>query len=423
MSHLQKKSPNATWRATPTALAAPFALFTLFAAPALAADAPVAKSFNPDVSLTLQGLYKRAKAEGGEEITGFLPAGHAHEAEGPEKNRGFLLGESELMLSATIDQHFKGLLNLAYSDEHGAEVEEAWFQTLSLGNGLTVKGGRFLSGIGYSNEQHPHAWDFADATLMQRVLFGEHGYAQDGVQLKWLAPTDIFIEFGVEAGRGDKFPGTERNKSGSNASAVFVHIGGDLGEAHSWRAGWSQLNTQATDRDADVADTSGEAVEIPFTGKSKTSLVDFVYKWAIAPGRSFKLQAEAFRRKETGDLTCLDAGSGTSLCATEITDSVARTQKGGYLQAVYQFDKAWRAGVRFDRLDSGKTSYGSPLAGVIETTDYTPKRHSVMIDWSPSEFSRVRLQLAKDKAQQGLTDHQVTLQYLMTLGAHGAHKF
>ena len=391
-----------------------------------AADAlvlPAAKSFNPNISLTLQGLYKKAKAEGGEEITGFWPAGHAHGTDAVEKNRGFLVGESELMLSANVDQHFKALVNVAYSDEEGAEVEEAWFQTLSLGNGLTVKGGRFLSGIGYSNEQHPHIWDFADAPLMQRVLFGEHGYSQDGVQLKWLAPTETFIEFGLETGRGDKYPGTERNKSGGNSGAVFVHLGGDIGEQHSWRAGVSHLSTQATDRDVDVSDTSGEGVEIPFTGKSKTSIVDVVYKWSIAPGRSFKLQLETFRRKETGSLTCADAGSATSLCATEISDTVARTQKGGYVQAVYQFDKAWRAGLRLDRLNSGSTTYGSALAGVLPVVDYTPKRSSVMLDWSPSEFSRLRLQLAKDQAQQGLTDKQVTLQYIMSLGAHGAHRF
>jgi hypothetical protein len=46
-----------------------------------------------------------------------------------------------------------------------------------------------------------------------------------------------------------------------------------------------------------------------------------------------------------------------------------------------------------------------------------------MVDWNPSEFSRLRLQYAKDEATQGLTDHQLTLQYIMTLGAHGAHKF
>jgi hypothetical protein len=33
------------------------------------------------------------------------------------------------------------------------------------------------------------------------------------------------------------------------------------------------------------------------------------------------------------------------------------------------------------------------------------------------------LQYAHDKSMQGVTDNQVTLQYIMSLGAHGAHKF
>lgn len=393
------------------------ALFCVTAVPALGAESA---SFNPELSLTLQGLYKKTGAEGSDEITGFFPTRPPHSE--AEKSRGFLVGESELTLAANVDQHFRGLLNLAFS-EGSAEVEEAWFQTLSLGHGLTVKGGRFLSGIGYGNEQHAHVWDFADASLMQRALFGAGSFAQDGLQLKWLAPTEIFLEFGAEAGRGDQFPGSEHNQSGSQAGAVFAHAGGDLGEQHSWRAGLSLLNTRAVERSADATDTGGSAVETPFTGKSRIVIVDAVWKWAIAPGRSFKLQAEAFRRKEEGALSCLDAGNGSSLCASEITGGYVSTQRGGYLQAVYQFSKEWRTGVRFDRLDSGATTFGNALNGVLAVTDFTPKRSSLMVDWSPSEFSRLRLQLARDQAQQGLSDNQTTLQYVMSLGAHGAHKY
>lgn len=75
-------------------------------AAACAAD-PAARSFNPDVSLILQGLYKQAKPESGAAITGFLPATHGHDATAPERTRGFLLGESELTLSANVDQNFK----------------------------------------------------------------------------------------------------------------------------------------------------------------------------------------------------------------------------------------------------------------------------------------------------------------------------
>ena len=46
-----------------------------------------------------------------------------------------------------------------------------------------------------------------------------------------------------------------------------------------------------------------------------------------------------------------------------------------------------------------------------------------MLDYSPSEFSRLRLQLARDRAREGASDNQLFLQYQMSLGAHGAHAF
>ncbi len=54
---------------------------------------------------------------------------------------------------------------------------------------------------------------------------------------------------------------------------------------------------------------------------------------------------------------------------------------------------------------------------------YNPRRVSLMTDWSPSEFSRVRLQWARDQARAGITDNQLWLQYVVSLGVHGAHKF
>jgi hypothetical protein len=46
-----------------------------------------------------------------------------------------------------------------------------------------------------------------------------------------------------------------------------------------------------------------------------------------------------------------------------------------------------------------------------------------MLEFNPSEFSRLRLQLAADKSRVGVTDNQVFLQYIHSLGAHGAHRF
>ena len=45
-------------------------------------------------------------------------------------------------------------------------------QTTALGNGFTLKAGRFFSSIGYLNPQHAHAWDFVDAPLAYQALLG-----------------------------------------------------------------------------------------------------------------------------------------------------------------------------------------------------------------------------------------------------------
>jgi hypothetical protein len=64
------------------------------------------------------------------------------------------------------------------------------------------------------------------------------------------------------------------------------------------------------------------------------------------------------------------------------------------------------------------------LADLGSLAAYAPRRNSVMLDWSPSEFSRVRLQFARDNSRgPGQTDNQMFVQYIMSLGAHGAHRF
>jgi hypothetical protein len=89
----------------------------------------------------------------------------------------------------------------------------------------------------------------------------------------------------------------------------------------------------------------------------------------------------------------------------------------------------WRVGYRYDQLNAGKTNIGLVDSGVLSAADfpilgaYNPKRNTVMVDWSPSEFSRLRLQLARDYSRIGFTDNQIFLQYIVSMGAHGAHKF
>lgn len=375
-----------------------------------------AGSFNPDISLILQGRYAHLDDLEHRAIAGFLPAGHAHGTP-----RGFSLDHTELVMSASVDPYFNGYFNLALVDED-VEVEEAWIQTTSLGHGISVKGGRFLSALGYQNERHPHAWDFADNNLMYRALFGE-AYSHDGLQMKWVAPTELYLALGAETGWGNAFPGTDRNRNGASATTLFGHAGGDLGTSHSWRAGLSYLNTKADEREGELENAFGDDIDTLFSGKSKTWVADVVWKWAPdgnAHERNLSFAAEYFRRNERGALCEHDAvGRG---CDPATEDVYRARQSGYYTQAIYQFMPRWRTGYRYDRLNPGRVDIGANNA-FLPITAHTPTRHALMIDYSPSEFSRLRLQVAGDRSMEHQDEHQWAVQYIHSLGSHGAHKF
>ena len=380
-----------------------------------------ATAFNPSISLILDGNYTATAQDPKTwRIAGFMPSGGDV---GPGE-RSFNLGESELAFAANVDPYFSATLIAAISGQDQISVEEAYFRTLALPEGFTAKGGRFFSGFGYLNEVHAHAWDFVDQPLVYQAFFGNQ-YAQDGVQLKWLAPTDLFIEFGAESGNGRAFPATRLTRNGLNGATVFAHVGGDVG-ATSWRAGASWIELQAQDRSFADVDEFAQPVTDAFTGKSRTWVVDAVLKWVPfgnVTGKQLKVQGEYMHRKESGQLAFDTQG-------LDLSDAYRSEQSGWYLQSVFQFLPRWRVGVRYDALDAGSTRIALITAGLLPPNAFPvlraaqPDRISLMFDWNPSEFTRWRAQYAWDDAREdGRRDRQLRLQYIYGIGAHGAHKY
>lgn len=96
-------------------------------------------------------------------------------------------------------------------------------------------------------------------------------------------------------------------------------------------------------------------------------------------------------------------------------------QSGWYLQVVYQPFPRWRFGARFDMLSADVT--GIAFAGTdLDPMRDDPTRFSLMADWSNSEFSRFRFQFAHEENRL-LDENQWGLQYIHSIGAHGAHSF
>jgi outer membrane receptor protein involved in Fe transport len=106
------------------------------------------------------------------------------------------------------------------------------------------------------------------------------------------------------------------------------------------------------------------------------------------------------------------------------TTSYDGRQSGWYAQGIYQFRPRWRVGLRYDRLSSNNRGSDPTLlaeAGLDEA-GHTPSRSTLMFDYSHSEYSRLRAQYSQDDSYAD-ADDILTLQYIMSLGPHGAHQF
>jgi hypothetical protein len=385
--------------------------------------------FNPALSLILDGRYSDLDADD-PKIQGFQLG---REAPGRLPEPGFSLGHQELVISANVDDKVYGFFSAGLEIEDGEtefEVEEAFAESIGLGSGFTLKGGQFYSGIGYYNEVHDHAQDFTDRPLVYDAMVGGH-LTDVGVQARWTAPTPLFVQVGAEWLSGRGFPGGE-NEDGNSGGSLFLKLGGDVGPSNAWQAGAFYY------RSGDFEERSGEghahgggdedAEEALENGEVEMYGLDFVWKWAPRGNsyrRNLTVQAEIFVRDEEGTVSFAEGANSFE------ADYDGEDQAGFYVQAVYQFVPRWRAGLRYDALESSNRfsniqengiDLDEFLAESSFASTHDPERYSVMFDYSPSEYSRFRIQYNRDEST-AQADDQIYLQYLFSLGAHGAHRF
>ena len=364
-----------------------------------------ANAFNPAISIILNGSYSHHSLDPANYLrAGFPLAGGA----GPSAN-GFSLGESEVSFASNIDDKFYGQLTLTAESEDGQDhigVEEAFVDTTSLPDNFSLRVGRFYSNIGYLNSHHAHTDNFFDRPLPYQAFLGNQ-YGDDGVQLRWVAPTSMFLELGGEMFRGENYPSGGAQNGGIGTRTLFAHVGGDVGIENSWLAGVSVLKTHAANADDG------------FSGDNTLYIADGTWKWA--PNGNTKdggltLRGEYFVDKRNGEFL-FDTNS-TNTPQLPLVTAWDGMRRGAYLEGVYRLNRTWDVGYRYDRLWSDGD--GPIVAG---NDGFDPFRHSAEITWRNSEFSLVRLQLSHDKPNATDSDNAVSVQYQTSLGAHGAHKF
>lgn len=401
-------------------------------------------AFNPQISVILDGNYYNDGIDGaGAALVGeaLQPSGghdHAHDGETEHAHghstteNGFNFREAEIAFSATVDPYFDAAAYLAVTSAGDVHLEEAWMQTRNLPQGLRVKAGKFLSDFGYINKQHPHQWDFVDQNLPYLNLLGDHGLQDTGVQLTWLPPLPVYTLFGVEALQGDQevFGATVDDaeqaelslgdtQDGPRLWTAFAKVAPDLGQNHALQFGLSYAhNSQHQEVHAHTHEGEDEVHENGLAGDADLWGLDVVYKYdgAGPDGQGdVKLQAEYLR-----SIKDLDVRSSPH---EEIIGSNRTfTTDGLYAQAIYGFAPKWTVGLRYDVLGltnevggDGDASYGSS------------DRWTLNLTWSLSEFSQLRAQYAHNNILVAEDERErfdaFYLQFLVSLGSHGAHSF
>ncbi|MCX6121428.1 MAG: hypothetical protein NTX44_07380 [Ignavibacteriales bacterium] len=348
---------------------------------------------------------------------------------GLNAHRGMNFNYGEMSLYSVVDPYFDLFAVIGLSPD-GAGLEEAYFTTRKLPYGFQLKAGKFLASFGRINEQHEHYWDFANRPLVATALFGEDGLKEIGAQATWVAPTSFYLVLGVEVlnGANEQSFGTAGFSDPKSSVAIdaaqgpnlfigYIRSSFDIDDASILFGISNAIGTTRTDQDFSSSGGAGEAVN------ANTDIVggDLTVKYSLDAIRYLSFQSEYMYRVMNGTEYVRDSLNAVS------SSSLDKYHSGFYAQVVAKLDQLWRVGVRYDLLMQNDVS----LAGADQHMPSNLPRYSAMIEYSPTEFSRLRLQIDRDLSryvqysggwsQQPYT--QVILQANLTIGAHGAHAF
>ncbi len=394
--------------------------------------------FIPGISLILDASYVNRDADQDKVPHYEMPAiahgllgSHSHGTTSHSTynaNEGFNLNYAELVLSSSVDPYFsmEGVFHLS---ENGFEIEEAYFTSTALENGLRFKGGKFNSNFGYLNEQHHHVWDFADMPIVYESFLGMHGINEIGVQLQWTAPTPFYLMIGAEILQGENeqmfgnatIGDPENSPIATYANAPSLYIGYvkssfDIGDTTilgglSYAQGASRIDHSTDDENPHA-----------FSGTSRLYGVDFLVKHYFDSYSFLKFQNELLYRDMDGtQYTNIDTTTDPySYSQTPMT----KKQAGFYSQLVYAYNKNWHAGIRYDSIIKNDVTKNAPAAFAPTNMD----KYSAMIEYNTSEFARFRLQYNRNNAlynEEGVQQHidTIILQANISIGAHAAHSF
>jgi hypothetical protein len=288
--------------------------------------------------------------------------------------RGFNLNYAELEISSTVDPYFDVAAAL-HVEKEGLHIGELFVTTRALPYNLRIKAGKFKSEFGRINPKHQHAWNFSSIPLVFETFFGPGGLSDEGIQIEWNLPTKTYWMAGFEAMQGCN----ERsfgNTDTDNLTIGYLKSSADITETSSILAGVTFMHGKNPDGHTDIFGA------------------DLTLKTFFGSYSALTWQNELLRRDKDG----------------------TGKQAGLYSELIYDYDQNWAVGIRYDTL--------------FENVDDLPddlNRYTLMMQYKPFEFSKLRLQYTYDRSKwiegERRDIHEILLGLTIEAGAHGAHAF
>jgi hypothetical protein len=290
--------------------------------------------------------------------------------------------ESELGIQAIIDPYARGDFFLTFGEE-GVGLEEGYITLTALPGGFVARVGKMRSAFGKVNTMHNHVLPWVDRPLVTNNLVGgEDGIDDAGVSIQRIlpAPKGIFLEATGQLFRGDSddvFKATTK----SDVSTV-AHLRGykDLSESTNLDLGLSYARGHNDLGDNFLTQLYGVDATLRWKPLRRS-----IYHSFIGRGEFIWSQRQQFPSEQRSF--------------------------GFYTSGDYQLGRRWFLGGRYDHSERSHFDNQTDQGG------------SVVLTYWPSEFSQVRGQYRFVRYAGNIDSHELLLQMMFSLGAHGAHPF
>jgi hypothetical protein len=316
---------------------------------------------------------------------------------------GFNLQQLELSIRSVVDPYFRFDSNIVFALA-GVEIEEVYVTTLDLPANLQVRAGKFLTRFGRINPTHPHSWDFADQPFALGRVFGGEGNQGLGLEVSWLTPLPWYVEL----------VGSGTDAIGQATARSFLGGGGGRGVVSPFDfqfTGAVKQFFEISDNTSLLWGLSSATGPNPTGYRNYTNVfgTDVYLKYRPTTGGSstiVSLQAEMLYRRR------------------QVPDDVL-SDYNGYAQVFWRFTQRLAVAGRYEFGNAARGQDGR-IANDPLDPDWTDTRQriSAALTFWPTEFSRLRLQAATDRAGwRDERDYSAFITLEAVVGAHGAHTF